>query len=100
MNKRNKYLAGCFVMAACWMVGVHSLRSKPPEIARNNIKVLLECESHAVESALELPSESEIIGIEFALFEPLPDIKAILKKNTLKNKAQNKSGQTSGHKVK
>jgi len=65
-------------MAACWVVGAHLLLSESSAIARNNAApaapsiASFACEAHAIEAELPLPTESDIIGIDFMLFEPLP----------------------------
>jgi hypothetical protein len=104
-KKQLKYAAGCLAMAACWIVGIHSLRAKPSVIPLNNAApvpvsiVNLECETRAIEAELPLPTEAETIGIDFMLFEPLPAPQKPIRKSGGKKKVQNKSGQISGHKV-
>lgn len=85
-----KRAAGVVTMAACWLVTPFLLLESPAATPNNAPAPAplerFECEAHAVESALELPSESDITGIDLLLFEPLPDIKAIVKKNTTRKK--------------
>ena len=87
MNSKSlKYSLGCLAMVACWVISGLTLCAKAP--APVSI-ASFECEARAIEAELPLPTESEIIGIEFALFEPLPTSKA---RNSMraKGKAQNK----------
>ena len=89
--KKLKYALGTLAMLACWAIGTHEIKRANAAPKREDALPKHEGEPAKREDApaiqppapareidpLPLPekaSESEIIGIEFALFEPLPHI--------------------------
>ena len=88
-------------MAACWLAVPFSICESPARvpisIASNAPAPVerFECEESAIEAELPLPTESEIIGIEFSLFEPLPAPKKTIRKaaNEIKKELNEKKVQ-------
>jgi len=83
--KRAKYITGITTMLLCWAIGLNTLlaHNKPAPAKVENF----DCEFHEVQNKLELPvGEADIIGIDFMLFEPLPEpAKKSFKKTRKKN---------------
>lgn len=86
-TKTLKYTLGTLVMLACWVIGTHEIKrtnaapkgvdTVPKREDAPAIQPPAPVRVPAPYEPLPLPeraSESEIIGIEFALFEPLPYI--------------------------
>ena len=81
MKFKHKKAAGFAAMALCCLIGLTTLLApegpaETPEIApvSNTPAPPIRVEAKGVPSTeeLPLPTEKDIVGIEFALFEPLP----------------------------
>jgi len=81
MKLKHKKAAGFVVMILCWLIGGATLiapnSEKPPAPAPNTAAPQIPIGNHSATDRsveeLPLPTQAEIIGIEFALFEPIPE---------------------------
>jgi hypothetical protein len=80
MKYKHKKAAALSVMVLCWIIGgatllapeAKSVPAPPQIIPAETPEIQSEAKDVTSVEQLPLPTQAEIIGIEFALFEPLP----------------------------
>lgn len=78
MKLKHKKATGFVAMVLCWLIGGAALiapnSEKPPAPAPNTAAPQIPIQNAApITEELPLPTQAEIIGIEFDLFEPIPE---------------------------